>query len=145
MRTDIAGRIAVNHHFAFRDMSFVVRRRRDLRNIIADGFRQTRGVYGDDIRIIDRKHIVNGLQQIALTAKDRRPFCKRTGPGHHRLFIMFGQRTAVIGATSLRAVTVRQAPMDAQGRIHRPDRLTGFRRVDRQGTAFFNFFRGMSK
>ena len=57
---------------------------------------------------------------------------------------MTGESAAVIGATALRAVTVRQTTMDAQRRVHGANRLARLGRVDGQGRAFGNLSGGVS-
>ena len=48
----------------------------------------------------------------------------------------------MIGAAALRAVAVRQTAMDAQGRVHGPDRLAGLGRIDRKGAGVSSDFGG---
>jgi len=102
----------------------------DLRNIVADGFRQTGGMNGDDVRSIHGKNVVDGLKQVGLAAEHRRPFGEGAGGSHDRFLEMAGQGTAVIRITALGPVAVRQASVDAQGRIHGADWLTGLGRID---------------
>ncbi len=74
MRADIAGCVGMNDVFAFRDEFLVLCGGDDLWNIITDGFRQARGVDRNDVRLIYRKDIMNGLEQVALAAEYGRAF-----------------------------------------------------------------------
>ena len=117
----------------------------NLRNVIADGFRQTRSVHCDDIRFINGEDIVDRLHQVGLSAEHRCSFSEGTGRGHHRFFVMACKSAPVVGAATLRAMTVRQAAVNAQGSIHGANRLASLGRVHGQGFAFVDFFRGMSQ
>src|SRR5208337_424528 len=68
---------------------------------------------------------------------------ERAGSGHDRLPEVPRQHAAVIGTTALGTVAVGQAGMNAQCRVHGPDRHARLGRVDRQGGAFRNRLCGM--
>ena len=117
----------------------------DLRDVVADGLRQAGRVDGDHVRVVDGEDVLDRLEQVRLAAEDRRAFGERAGGGHDRLLVVPGERAAVIRAAALRAVAVRQAVVDAQGRVHGPDRLAGLGRIDRQRLAFDDFRGGVSQ
>ncbi len=107
----------------------------NLRNVIADGFRQTGRVHRYNVGFVDGEDVVDGLHQVGLSAEHRCAFSEGTGRGHHRLFVMAGEGAPVVGAATLRAMTVRQTTMNAQSRVHGAYRLAGLGRVDGQGFA----------
>jgi hypothetical protein len=143
VRADVTRRVGVNHVLAGRDLALLARLGDDLHDVVADGLRKTSGVNGDDIRVIQREHVGDGLQQVRLAAENRRAFGERAGAGHHRFLVVPGERAAMIGAASLRPVAMGQAVMHPQGGIHGPDWLAGFGRIDGQSGAFHDVRRRM--
>jgi hypothetical protein len=93
----------------------------------------------NDLRLIDGKDVVDGLEQVGLPPEHGGAFGEGTRPRHHRLFEVPGQGAAVISVAPLGAVAVGQATVDAQGGVHRPDGLAGLGRINVQGRAFRNF------
>ncbi|EKD40487.1 MAG: hypothetical protein ACD_75C00036G0003 [uncultured bacterium] len=132
MRADVAGGRCTEDRLALGNLLFLHCLVEDLRQVIADRLGQTGGVDGDHFRFIDREDIIDRLQQVGLSAEDRRTLGKRAGGGGNRFFVVAGQGAAMVGAASLRAVTVGQTSFYSQGRIHGADRLTGLGRVYHQ-------------
>ena len=129
----------MNHPLAGRDLPFVPRLGDDLGDVVADGLRQAGRVDGNHVGIVDGENVGNGLQQVGLPAEHRRALGEGTGRGHDRLLVVPRERAAVVRAAALRAVAVRQAVMDSQGRVHGADRLAGLGRIDGQGLALGHF------
>ncbi len=117
----------------------------DLGDVVADGFRQAGGMHRDDIRLVDRKDVVDGLQQVGLAAEHRGAFGKGAGGSHDRLLVVPGEGAAVVGVAPLGTVAVGQAAMDPEGCIHRPYGLAGFGRVDSERRALLDVRGGMSE
>ena len=145
VRADVAGRVGVDDPLARGNLSFVPRLGDDLGDVVADGLREAGRVDGDHVGIVDGKDVGDGLQQVGLAAEHRRALGEGTGRGHDRLLVVPGQRAAVVRAAALRAVAVRQAIVDPQGRVHGADRLAGLRRIDRQRLALGDFGGRMSQ
>jgi hypothetical protein len=145
MGTDVAGGIGMNYQFPGRYFPLVFGLADYLRDVIADGFRKTGGMHGNDIRFVNSKNIIDSLQQIGLPPEDAGSLGKRAGAAEYRLLVMPCQRTAVISAASLRTVAVRQAVMNPESGIHRSYRLARLGRVDGQRLALYCFRLGMSK
>ena len=99
----------------------------------------------NDVRLINRENIVNGLEQIGLPAEHGGAFGEGRRRRHRRLLIVPGQGAAMVGVAPLGAVAVGQATVDAQGGVHGPDGLAGLGRVNGQGLAFRDFIWRMSQ
>ncbi len=97
-------------------------------------------MHRNDVRLINRENIVDGLEQVGLPAEHRGAFGEGRRRRHRRLLEVPGQGAAVVGVAPLGAVAVGQATVDAQGRVHGPDGLAGLGRVNGQGRAFRDFF-----
>ena len=136
VRADVAGSVGVNDILARRDLLLVARLADDLRDVVADGLRQAGRVHGDHVGLVDREDVLDRLEQVRLAAEDRGPLGEGAGGGHDRLLVVPRERAAMVGAAALRAVAVRQAAMDPQGRVHRADRLAGLGGIDGQRLAF---------
>jgi hypothetical protein len=145
MGAHITGRGGADDVLALGNLPFPKRLGLDLFQIIADGLGETRGIYGDDLRLVHGKDVVDGLEQVGLTAEYRSAFGKRAGGGGDGLLVVPCQRASVVGTATLGTVAVRQAPVDAQGCVHGPDGLAGLGRIDRQGAALGYFFWCMSQ
>jgi len=94
------------------DLSLFHRFVGDLENVITDGFGKAGGMNCNNIRVIGGENIVNGLDQVGLSAENRGAFGKGTGGGHDGLPVVAGQGAPVIGAAPLRSVAVGQAIMN---------------------------------
>ena len=132
---DVARRIRVEHDSPRRYLALRRRLPDDLRQIVPYRLGETGRVDGDDIRIVEGEDRVEGLEEIALSAEDRRPFGEGGGGGHDGFLVVPGQGAPMVGAAALRAVAMGQAAMHAQGRVHGSDGLAGLGGIYRQGLA----------
>ncbi|OPY05509.1 MAG: hypothetical protein A4E66_02425 [Syntrophus sp. PtaB.Bin001] len=144
MRSLETGRVGVDHRLSLGDLSFLACLLDNLDQIIADRLGKAGGVNGDHLGIVKSEDVVDRLQQIGLAAENGSPFRKGTGRGHDGVPVMPCKGAPMVGAASLRSVTVRQATVDSQRRVHSPHRLAGFRRIDCQCLPFHRLFRCVS-
>ena len=144
MRSLEARSISVDNPFSFGNFSIRKRLVDNLSEVIANDLGQAGRVDGHDIGAVDREDIVNCLDKIGLASEDGGSFRKGTGCCHDRIFIMSGQGTPMVGATTLRTVAVGEAVVNSQGRIHGAHGLAGLGRIDSQGRPVCEFFRCMS-
>jgi hypothetical protein len=135
----------VQHIFSLRNLAVGLGLAENLGDVVSDGFRQTGGMHGDDVRVVYGEDIVDRLQKVGLAAKNGGPFGKGTGGRQDRFFVVPGQRGAMIGIAALGAVAVRKAAVNAQRGIHGPDGLAGLGRIDGQRLALGYFFGCMSQ
>ncbi len=135
VRAHIAGGVGVDHVLALRNDLLALGFADDLRNVVTDGLRQAGGVHRDHVGRVGGEDRLQTFQQVGLPAEHRGAFGEGAGRGHHRLLEVPGQVAAVVGAAALRAVAVGQAPMNAEGGVHRSDGLTRLGRVDPQRAA----------
>ncbi len=145
MGPHIAGGVGMNDVFPRRDLALIPGLGDDLRDVVPDGLRQAGGMNRNDVRLINRENIVNGLEQIGLPSEHGGAFGEGRRRRDRRLLEVPAQGAAVVGVAPLGAVAVGQAIMDAQGGVHRPDGLAGLGRVNGQGRAFRDFFWRMSQ
>jgi len=143
MAAHVRGGVAVDDVLALGNEPLLGRLVADLLDVVADGLRQARGVHGDDLGVVDGEDVLDGLQQVGLAAEHARALGEGAGGCGDRLLVVPGQRAAVIGAAALAAVTVGQAAVDAQRRVHGADGLTGLGRIDGHGVAVHDLFWGM--
>ncbi len=130
---DIARRARMENEASGGDLALQRRLPDDLRQIVAYRFGQAGRMHRYDLRIVEREDRIESLQQVALTPEYRRALGEGRGRRHDRLLVVPGQRASVVGAASLGTVAMRQAAVDAEGGVHRPDRLAGLGRIYGQG------------
>ena len=135
----------MNDVFPRRDLALIPGLGDDLGDVVPDGLRQAGGMDRNDVRLINRENIVDGLEQVGLPPEHGGAFGEGRRRRHRRLLEVPGQGAAVVGVAPLGAVAVGQAIMDAQGGVHGPDGLAGLGRVNGQGRAFRDFLWRMSQ
>ena len=127
VRANVARRVAVHHDLVVRNFHVV-----DVGlEVIADGFRKTGGVHGNDVRVVDFKGRLDALADVGAAAEHAGAFGKGTGDGNGGFLKVTRKVGAVVRSTTLRSVAVRHAVAHAQGGKQRAHRLTGLARVDK--------------
>ena len=63
----------MDHPLARGDLPFVLRFADDLRNVVADGLRETRGMHRDDVRFVDVKIVLIAWSRLACPPKTEEP------------------------------------------------------------------------
>jgi hypothetical protein len=76
MRSLKARSVGVDNPFAFGNLTIRDCLVDDLSQVVTDDFRQTSRMNGYNIRAVNRKNIINCLQQVGLSAENGRPFRK---------------------------------------------------------------------
>ena len=145
MASHITGSTRVQYIFAFRNLAVRHGLAENLGNIIPDGFGQAGGVDRYDLRLINRKNIMDRLQQVRLASEHGGPFRKGTGGGHDWLPVVTGQCRPVIGVTPLGAVAMGETAVNAQGSIHGPYGLAGLGRINGQRFSFCDISSGVCR
>ena len=145
VRADVAGGRGADQGLALRYVALFPGLVKDLVEIVANGLRQTGGMHGDHLRVVDGENVVDRLQQVGLTAEHRSAFGERTGGRGNRLLVMPGQSAAVVGAAALGPMAVGETALDAQRCVHGADGLAGLGRIDGDGAALVYFLGCMSK
>jgi len=127
VRANVARRVAVHHDLVVRNFHFV-----DVGlEVIADGFRKTCGMHGNNVGVIDLKSGLDALTDVWAAAEHAGAFGKGTGDGNGGFLKVTRKVGAVVRSTTLRSVAVRHAVAHAQGGKQRAHRLTGLARVDK--------------